>query len=694
MSLLSLRAVSLSYGHPPLLDGIDLEIGPAERVCLIGRNGTGKSTLLKLIDGEIQPDAGTLWRADGLRVARLAQEAPLGDAHRVLEVVAGGLGALGEWVAEYHHLSQRLAADGGAASERDLARLATVQQRLEADNGWEIEQRAERVVSRLGLDGEAVYATLSGGLRRRVMLARALISEPDLLLLDEPTNHLDIETIEWLEELMLGFQGSLLFITHDRRFLRNLATRILELDRGQLTDWPGDYDNYLRRREERLHAEAKERERFDKRLAEEEVWIRQGIKARRTRNEGRVRALQALREERRARREELGQARLSVDSGERSGKLVVEAQHVTFSYPTEAGAGESASAGAHANADATPIIQDLNTLILRGDRVGIIGPNGAGKSTLLKLLLGQLQPDAGQIRLGTNLKVAYFDQLRAQLDPHRSVRDNVAGGSDQVEVGGRSQHVLSYLKDFLFAPERAQQPVSALSGGERNRLLLAKLFTQPANLLVLDEPTNDLDAETLDLLEELLNTFDGTLLLVSHDRDLLDNVVTSSLVLEGDGGVQEYVGGYSDWQRQRDAKGRASSASGARAPSTQSRRSAESGRKGRDGEDATRTPAGRDAAGRDSAARESAGRASTRRGRSPGKLSYKDQRALEQLPRQIEALETEVEQLHARLGDPALYQGAAEQVAETQARLAEVETELADCYERWEALEAAQQALQ
>ncbi len=672
MSLLSLRAVSLSYGHPPLLDGIDLEIDPAERVCLIGRNGTGKSTLLKLIDGEIQPDAGALWRADGLRVARLAQEAPLGDAHRVLDVVAEGLGELGALVAEYHHLSHGLAKAGASASERDLARLATVQQRLEAGNGWEIEQRAERVISRLGLDGEAIYATLSGGLRRRVMLARALIGEPDLLLLDEPTNHLDIETIEWLEELMLGFQGSLLFITHDRRFLRNLATRILELDRGQLTDWPGDYDNYLRRREERLHAEAKERERFDKRLAEEEVWIRQGIKARRTRNEGRVRALQAMREERRARREGLGQARLSVDSGERSGKLVVEAQGVTFAYRPDAGS--------------APTIQALDTLILRGDRVGIIGPNGAGKSTLLKLLLGQLQPDSGQIRLGTNLKVAYFDQLRAQLDPNRSVRDNVAGGSDQVEVGGRSQHVLSYLKDFLFAPDRAQQPVSALSGGERNRLLLAKLFTQPANLLVLDEPTNDLDAETLDLLEELLNAFDGTLLLVSHDRDLLDNVVTSSLVLEGDGWVQEYVGGYSDWQRQRqrDAKGQAwqtSTTAGAKTPSAQPR-ATEAKRKGRDSE-AVQASAGRDSAGRTSAGR----------GKSPGKLSYKDQRALEQLPQQIEAFEHEVEQLHARLGDPALYQGLAEKVTETQTRLAEVETALAGCYERWEALEAAQQAL-
>jgi ATP-binding cassette subfamily F protein uup len=647
MSLISLRSVSLSYGHPPLLDRIDLEIMPAERVCLIGRNGAGKSTLLKLIDGEVRPDGGSVWRADGLRVARLAQEAPIGDEHRVLDVVAGGLGALGALVAEYHHLSHHLARDGASASERDLARLATVQQRLESEGGWEIEQRAERVVSRLGLDGEAVYSSLSGGLRRRVMLARALIVEPDLLLLDEPTNHLDIETIEWLEALMLGFQGSLLFITHDRRFLRNLATRILELDRGQLTDWPGDYDNYLRRREERLHAEAKERERFDKRLAEEEVWIRQGIKARRTRNEGRVRALQAMREERRARREGPGQARLSLDSGERSGKLVVEAEDISFSY--------------HPQAGAAPTIQGLSTLILRGDRVGIIGPNGAGKSTLLKLLLGQLTPSSGRVRLGTNLKIAYFDQLRAQLDPALSVRDNVAGGSDQVEVGGRSQHVLSYLKDFLFAPDRAQQPVAALSGGERNRLLLAKLFTQPANLLVLDEPTNDLDAETLDLLEELLNEFDGTLLLVSHDRDLLDNVVTSSLVLEGGGRVKEYVGGYSDWQRQRQPADEASSA-----VEPASRQKAEGGK---------------------------GTRASGGRGKAPAKLSYKDQRALDELPPRIEALEAEVEALHARLGDPALYQGPAHELTETRTRLAEVEAELASCYERWEALEAAQQAL-
>ena len=630
MSLLSLRSVSLSYGAAPLLDQADLAIDRNERVCLLGRNGTGKSTLLRLVTGEVQPDAGQVRVGDGVRVARLAQEAPPDGDERVLEVVAGGLGELGRLVGDYYRLSHRLGADADPA---DLQRLAAIQQRLEAHGGWEIEQRAERVVSRLGLDADLPYATLSGGLRRRVMLARALIAEPDLLLLDEPTNHLDIETIAWLEEFLLGYRGSLLFVTHDRRFLRRLATRILELDRGQLTDWPGDYDNYLRRREERAHAEAKERERFDKRLAEEEVWVRQGIKARRTRNEGRVRALKAMREERRARREQIGKARVRLDSAERSGKLVIEAEGVGFSWGD------------------TPVVSGLDTLILRGDRVGIIGPNGAGKSTLLKLLLGELAPDSGRIRHGTNLSIAYFDQLRAQLDPTKSVRDNLAGGSDKVEIGGTSKHVLSYLRDFLFTPDRAQQPVSALSGGERNRLLLARLFTQPANLLVLDEPTNDLDAETLELLEELLQDFDGTLLLVSHDRDLLDNVVTSSLVLEGDGRIGEYVGGYSDWLRQRPLSEPAAGPEKAK-------------------------PAKPDAA---------------ERPRKPAaKLSYKDQRSLEELPAQIEALETEQTALHARLADPALYQGDGSQVAAAKVRMDALEAELADCYQRWEDLEARQ----
>ena len=628
MALISLRSVSLSYGAPPLLDGIDLEIGPGERVCLLGRNGTGKSTLLRIIDGEVPPDGGERRVGQGARIACLAQEAPAGGDESILDVVASGLGELGALVGEYYRLSHRMGGD--SVNPGDLDRMAAIQQRLESDGGWEIEQRAERVISRLGLDADAGYATLSGGLRRRVMLARALVTEPDLLLLDEPTNHLDIETIEWLEEFLLGFRGSLLFITHDRRFLRRLATRILELDRGRLTDWPGDYDNYLRRREERLNAEAKERERFDKKLAEEEVWIRQGIKARRTRNEGRVRDLKAMRDERRARRESLGQARIRLDSADRSGKLVIEAEGVAFDW------------------GGAPVIAGLDTLILRGDRVGIVGPNGAGKSTLLKLLLGQLEPKAGTIRRGTNLKLAYFDQLRAQLDPNRSVRDNVAGGSDQIEVGGASKHVLSYLKDFLFTPERAQQPVSALSGGERNRLLLARLFTQPANLLVLDEPTNDLDAETLELLEELLLGFDGTLLLVSHDRDLLDNVVTSTLVLEGGGQVGDYVGGYSDWLRQRPA------------PAVDKKAQPKSEAK----------PALKPSQAKPTA-----------------KLSYKDQRELEQLPKRIESLEQQQQALQQRMADPALYRGDGSEVTATQARLAQLEAELARSYARWEVLE-------
>jgi ATP-binding cassette subfamily F protein uup len=642
MPLISLQSVSLSYGAPSLLDGVELSIDAGERVCLLGRNGAGKSTLLSIVSGDIQPDGGEVRAGDGVRIARLAQEAPMDAGERVLDVVMSGLGALGADVGEYLRLSHHMAVQ--TPTEADLSRLAAVQQRLESGDGWAIEQRAERVISRLGLDGEAVYATLSGGLRRRVMLARALVGEPDLLLLDEPTNHLDVDTIEWLEEFLLGFGGSLLFITHDRRFLRRLATRILELDRGKLTDWPGDYGNYLRRRAEREHAEAQAQARFDKKLAEEEVWIRQGIKARRTRNEGRVRQLEALRAERLERREAQGKARLRLDGGERSGKLVVEAEGASFGY------------GGADGAVGRPIIQGLDTLILRGDRVGIVGPNGAGKSTLLKLLLGQLQPDAGRIRLGTNLQVAYFDQLRAQLDPARSVRDNVAGGSDTIEVGDRRTHVLSYLKDFLFTPDRAQQPVSALSGGERNRLLLARLFTRPANLLVLDEPTNDLDAETLELLEDLLIGFEGTLLLVSHDRELLDNVVTSMLVLEGEGRVGDYVGGWSDWLRQRPAPPPAA------APAVAAKAKA-----------AAAKPA-----------------IKARAALSAKKLSYKEQRDLEQLPARIEQLETEQAELQQRLADPDLYRSGGSEVSAVQGRLDEIEIELGRDYERWEELEARQ----
>jgi ABC transport system ATP-binding/permease protein len=638
MTLLSLDSVALSYGLPPLLENVSFGIERGERICLIGRNGAGKSTLLRIIDGEIQPEAGQVRMATGVKVARLTQEIPRGEEGSVFEVVSAGLGDLGVLLRDYFNLSHAL---GTSPSEDALTRLARVQQQLEDGGGWEIEQRTERVITRLGLDPEARFGALSGGLQRRVLLARALVIEPDLLLLDEPTNHLDIDAIDWLEDFLIDFPGSLLFVTHDRRFLQRVATRILELDRGRITDWPGDYANYLRRREERLHAEAQAAAQFDRKLAEEEVWIRQGIKARRTRNEGRVRALESMRRERLERREQQGAARLRLSEADRSGKLVVEAEEIGYSW------GE------------TPVIRDFSTLILRGDKIGIIGPNGAGKSTLLKLLLGDLDPQCGRIRRGTNLQVAYFDQLRAQLDLEKSVQDNVAGGSDKIEIDGMSRHVLSYLKDFLFTPERARQPVKALSGGERNRLLLAKLFTRPANLLVLDEPTNDLDTETLELLEDLLVGFQGTLLLVSHDRALLDNVVTSTLVFEGDGVVREYVGGYEDWVRQRNPR--------------------------RSGEFNVQ-PANREKPAAVSA--QAPNQSKTQPKPKAEKLGFKETRELAELPGRIEMLESAQAELHARLADPALYQVAGDEVAAVNARLQELEAELASAYARWEALEA------
>ncbi len=630
MPLLTLKSVHLSYGAPALLEDVSLTIERGERICLVGRNGVGKSTLLKILGGVVQPDGGEVRCDPSVTVACLAQESPAGDERRVFDLVAAGLGDVGGLVADYFHLSQRLAQGDPSAS---LNRLAGLQQALEAGGGWEIEQRTERVISRLGLDPEARFAALSGGLQRRALLAQALVREPDLLLLDEPTNHLDITAIEWLEELLLAFPGALLFITHDRVFLRKLATRILELDRGRLTDWLGDYDNYLRRRDERLHAEQIANAQFDRRLSEEEIWIRQGIKARRTRNEGRVRALQTLREERRRRRERLGQVRLSLEEGPRSGKLVIEADRVSFAWAER------------------PVVRNLSTQILRGDRVGIIGPNGSGKTTLLRLLLGEISPDTGQIRLGTGLQIAYFDQRRAQLDARLSVLDNVAGGRDRVTVAGSSRHVLSYLKDFLFTPERSRQPISVLSGGERNRLLLAKLFAQPANLLVMDEPTNDLDIETLELLEERLTEFQGTLLLVSHDRAFLDSLVTSTLVMEGHGAVVEYVGGYSDWLRQR--------------PQPEPVKPPPKARRSQDGAHGSETPR-----------------------RTSKKLSYKETRELEALPGSIEALEAEQHHLHQRLGDAQIYQEGGKAVTALQARLAEVEIELSQTYRRWEELEA------
>ncbi|MAT64162.1 MAG: ABC transporter ATP-binding protein [Gammaproteobacteria bacterium] len=625
MSLLSFRDVTLQYGDPPLLDRVSFRIEAGERLCLIGRNGAGKSTLLRLVAGDLLPDDGRIQRADGLRVAQLAQEIPQETRGSVFHVVARGLGEVGSLVERYHALTHAIAA--GELGRMD--ELEQCQHALEAAGGWEINQRVETVLSKLGLDPDAELERLSGGLKRRVLLAQALVSQPDLLLLDEPTNHLDIDAITWLEEFLLGWQGALLFITHDRAFLRRLATRIIELDRGHLTDFPGDYDTYLRRKAELLEEEERHNALFDKKLAQEEAWIRQGIKARRTRNEGRVRALQQLRRERAERREHAGSARLRVQAGERSGKLVVEAENAGFAY------------------NGKPVIRELNTTILRGDKVGIIGPNGAGKTTLLQLLLGELEPTSGHIRRGTHLEIAYFDQYRAALDETATVLDNVGQGRDRLNINGQDRHVISYLQDFLFSPARARQPVSALSGGERNRLLLAKLFTRPANVLVLDEPTNDLDTDTLELLEELLIDYTGTVLLVSHDRAFLNNIVTSSLVFEGEGRVNEYVGGYDDWLRQRTPVAAAATDPADTKPEAKKPR-----------------PAARAA-----------------------RRSYKDQRELEALPQRIESLEAEQAALTGEMSRPEFYQQDKTEIARAQARLSELESELEQAYARWEALE-------
>ena len=630
MPLITLQNVDYGVGGPLLLDDAQLSIEPGERIALIGRNGAGKSTLLKLIAGELQPDDGEVRREGGVRVARLEQEVPQQAHGQVFDVVAGGLGELGAWLAEHHRLSH--------AQPLDEAALAAVHARIDQANGWDAQRWVEETLTRLELDGEAAFAGLSGGMKRRVLLARALVSRPDVLLLDEPTNHLDIPSIEWLEGFLKrwaapGGSTALVFVTHDRRFLRALATRIVEIDRGALSSWPGDWDNYLRRREERLHAEAQENARFDRLLAQEEVWIRQGIKARRTRDEGRVRRLKAMRAERAARREQVGNVRMAFADAEQSGRKVIEARAVGFAYPGQ-----------------PPVVRDFSTVVMRGDRVGLIGANGSGKTTLLRLLLGELAPTSGEVRRGTQLQIAYFDQLRATLREDWNALENVAEGRDFVEVGGRQKHAIGYLQDFLFTPERARAPITRLSGGERNRLLLAKLFAQPSNLLVMDEPTNDLDVETLELLEDLLADYPGTLLLVSHDRDFLDRVVTSTLVMEGEGRVGEYVGGYSDWLRQA-----APAASGASSAARES---------------APREPAPKPAA-------------SPRR-----KLSYKDARELERLPARIEALEAEVAALTEQMSDPDFYQRGGDAVQAHGAQLARVQAELEAAYARWMELES------
>ncbi len=632
MSLLRCEDIEIAVGGPPLLINANFAIEPQERVCIVGRNGVGKSTLLKLLDGSLEPDAGRVRKDSAVVVARLEQAVPDQLTGTVFEVVSEGLGEVGALLARHHALTQQLAAGGSADA------LGDVQAQIEAVDGWQADQQVEAVLSRFELPTDTEFAALSGGLRRRVLLARAVVSRPDVLLLDEPTNHLDIEAIQWLEGFLREFNGSVVFVTHDRAFLQAVATRIVEIDRGALTSWPGDYANFLRRRAERAHAEAVEQARFDKKLAQEEAWIRQGIKARRTRNEGRVRALQEMREARAERRSPVGEAKLTMADAERSGRLVAEAENVHYAIGDRV------------------LVRDFNTRIVRGDRVGIIGPNGAGKTTLLRLLLGEIEPNAGRIRLGTKLASAYFDQHRQALDNTRSARDNVAGGDEYIDLGdGRQRHVMGFLQDFLFSPDRANAPISRLSGGERNRLLLARLFARPANLLVLDEPTNDLDVETLELLEDRLIEYPGTLLLVSHDRAFLDNVVTSVLVPEGNGVIGEYVGGYSEWQRQtqRSMQGQAQSKSPR--PKHEQTRSSASGSK----------------------------RAAK------VKLPYKQARELAELPAQIEALEAAVASAGARVSDPALYAGDSASIQQATSALAEAEAALQAAYARWEVLEAA-----
>jgi len=626
MFLLRFDDVSLAYGHLPLLAHVDFQIEPGERVCLVGRNGAGKSTLLRLITGAALPDDGEIWRRDALRIAHLEQEVPPDTDQTVFEVVAAGLGELGTLLTEYHRLTQHAL----AAEPSFLERMARLHARIDMLDGWNINQKVETVLSRLGLPADQSLADCSGGTRRQVMLARALVSEPDLLLLDEPTNHLDISAITWLEKFLLAYHGALIFITHDRTFVKHLATRIIEIDRGKLTSFPGDFDGYLSKKEEILEIEARALAKFDKKLAEEEAWIRQGIKARRTRNEGRVKALQAMRRERAQRLDAMGKARFGINAGALSGKLVVDLRRVSFRY------GDNV------------LIDDLSTRILRGDRVGIIGPNGSGKSTLLELILGELAPASGQVVIGTRLQIAYFDQHRRLLNPEKTVRENMSD-SDYVTVKGRSRHVIGYLKDFLFQPERVDSPVKALSGGERNRLLLAKIFTRSANMIVLDEPTNDLDVETLELLEDLLADYEGTLLLVSHDRTFLDNVVTSTLVFEGRGKVGEYAGGYEDWERQRSS----SLTTPPKRPRTPPRVTFA------DGERANGTR----------------------------KLSYKEQRELEALPAKIEALEAEQAQLHRMMAGAEFYRQPSDKIAATMERLQALTNELEACYARWESLE-------
>lgn len=634
MPLLTLEKGCLAFGHHALLDHVDLQLDAGERVGLIGRNGGGKSSLLRILTGEATLDDGRIWRSPALKLAYVPQEPRLDAALTVLEEASKGLGAVSRILLQYHEASHLLS-DGRDDTDALLARLENLQAELEAHDGWRIQARVETVIDKLDLPADALVGQLSGGQKKRVALARALVLSPDVLLLDEPTNHLDFSSIEWLEELLVGFTGAVLFVTHDRRFLNNVATRIVELDRGSVTNFPGDFAAYQQKKMEMLTIEVIHNRKFDKVLAQEEVWIRKGVQARCTRNEGRVRRLEALRMERAARRERTGMANLSIDDAGKSGRMVAELEHVTKSYGNKT------------------VIQDFSCRIMRGDRVGLLGPNGAGKSTLLKLILGELTPDSGSVWRGTRQEIAYFDQMREQLDEEETLIDTISQGSDFIEIGGARKHVISYLGDFLFAPQRARSPVKSLSGGERNRLLLARLFTRPANILVLDEPTNDLDIETLDLLEAMLQGYSGTLFLVSHDREFLDNVVTQVIAFEGEGILREYVGGYEDWVRARGFR------AAAEKQRTLKTISAE-----------PKAPA------------------------SPlfSKLNYKEKIELETISGKIEVLEREQDAINQQLSMPDLYRDSPQKASDLQRRFTEIEGELMNCLSRWEELEAKKAA--
>lgn len=637
MPYITLDNASLAFGHHALLDHAAFQLDAGERVGLIGRNGAGKSSLLKAIAGTIKLDEGTVWRAPNARVVYVPQEPELDTTHTVFEAVAEGLGSLQQTIIDYHQVTHDMGMPD-ADIEALMINMQHLQHEMDAQNGWAAQSRVETVLSRLNLDADALISTLSGGWRKRVALGRALVAEPEVLLLDEPTNHLDLEAIEWLENLLLGFNGSVLFITHDRRFLDSLATRITELDRGKLTDFIGNFTQYQVKKEELIAVEETHAAKFDKVLAQEEVWIRQGIKARRTRNEGRVRRLEALRLERAARRERQGNVKLNIDAGERSGKLVAELDNVSKSYGDKI------------------LIKNFSTRILRGDKIGLLGPNGIGKTTLLKLILGEIEPDSGKIERGTKINVAYFDQMREQLNEEATLADTISPGSDFVEIGIERKHVISYLEDFLFPPQRSRSPVKSLSGGERNRLLLARLFARPANVLVLDEPTNDLDIDTLELLESLLQEFTGTLFLVSHDRAFLENTVTQVIAFEGNGKLTEFGGGYDDWQRftqqrQLDKKADEKKAEATAAIKTKSQ--------------AAETPS-----------------------KSTSKLSFKEQKALDEIPLKIEQLEAEQTTINTQLADSELYKTQAALVKTLQARLNSIDLELENLLAQWEALEA------